>query len=256
MKLENILVVYYVHNYSSLKKVEQCLKEHRLAYTAVRRENLHAGLFRKRDLIITVGGDGTFLKAARFAGNVPVLCVSSEPRYNEGFFARADTGNIEKKFALILKGKSKITELARLEGTFKSSNDKLTAINEIFIGSSQPHHTSRYILQVGSKKEFQKSSGVIVATPAGSHAWAKSAGAKPLSLSSRKFLYVVREPYIGRLTKSRLTFGILGEKQKIRIISNIRNGIAVSDSQSTHRFGYGEVIEIKKSSKNLRMVDF
>ncbi|MFH1181632.1 MAG: hypothetical protein V1702_01615, partial [Candidatus Woesearchaeota archaeon] len=154
-------------------------------------------------------------------------------------------------------GKHKITELARLEGTFKSCNDRLLAVNEIFVGSSQPHHTSRYILQVGSKKEFQKSSGVIVATPAGSHAWAKSAGAKPLPLNSKKFIYIVREPYVGRLSKPKLTFGILGAKQKIKVVSQIHNGIAVADSSNkAHKFRDGDVIEIRKSNQPLRMVDF
>jgi NAD+ kinase len=257
MKIKSILVVYYVHNYSALREVERSLKKAKIHYKAVKRENLRASNFKARDLVITVGGDGTFLKVAKFARNIPVFSVSSEPRYNEGFFARADITDYDEKLGLLLKGRCKIVKLPLLEATFSGCRDKLVAINEIFVGSSQPQHTSRYIIEIGNRNEFQKSSGIIISTPAGSHAWAKSAGAKPMPINSKKFLYTIREPYIGRLTQSKLLGGTLKENQAVKIISQIHNGIAVADSSNkAHKFVDGDVIEIRKSKETLNMVDF
>jgi NAD kinase len=257
MRPKNALVVYYVHNYNALKEIERCLRENKVSYAAVERESVSGRTFLNKDLIISVGGDGTFLKVARFAGRIPIFNVSSGPRYNEGFFARADAKDFCKKLKRILAGNYKITNLARLEGTFKSCADLIVAVNEIFVGSGQPQHTSRYVLEVNGKKEFQKSSGVIVATPAGSHAWAKSAGAKPLPLTSKKFLFIVREPYIGRLTPTKMHYGVLSKDKVVRIYSQTHKGIAVADSsQKAHRLADGEVIEIKLSKNNLRIIEF
>jgi NAD kinase len=255
--VKNVLVTYYVHNYRSLQKVEDCLKKHKIKYVAVKRRSLKASLFEKRDLIISVGGDGTFLRAAHFSLSTPILCVSSDTNINEGHFAQASREDFEKKFRMLLKGKYKIRSLMRLQPTINKKTKLPLALNEVFVGSKRPYHTSRYTIQIGKKREFQKSSGVLVSTPAGSTAWSRSAGGKKLPLDSKSYYYVVREPYFGRLTQPKLTKGVLGEKKVVKIISDIYDGIVVIDSQSKeHNLLCGDVLEIRKSKHPLKAVVF
>jgi NAD+ kinase len=256
MNIKKVLVAYYVHNKSELNIIFGSLQKHNIPYNAVKRENLNLRLLNGVDLIITFGGDGTFLKAAQIAGSIPVFCVSSNKSKNEGFFARASPEDFHRKLARILDGNCKITKLPMLVGTI-CGKTKIYAINEIFVGCSLPQHMARYILKVNGKKEFQKSSGVLVSTPAGSHAWAKSAGSKQLPLTSNNFLYIVREPYIARLTPSKMIYGVLGTKQKVIITSQTSKGIAVADSSHrSYKLSGCRSIEIKKSPRYLKFIEF
>ena len=105
------------------------------------------------------------------------------------------------------------------------------------------------------KTEEQKSSGIIVSTGAGSNAWLRSAGVKPFS-SSKKFYFIVREPYTGKLTKPLLTKGFIGYNNTIKIKSEMDNGIAAVDSNKEYRFKKGSVIEITISKNPVRLVRF
>jgi NAD+ kinase len=257
MKIKNALIVYYIQNYGVLDRVEHALHIGNVTYLSVNRQKLNSRIFKNKDIIITVGGDGTFLHAAKFSKDTPILGVCSDLKINEGFFTKACGIDFAKKLTFLLKGKYKITNLMRLEATINKTQKLPLALNEVFIGSKQPYHTSRYTLHISRKKEFQKSSGVIVATPAGSYAWAKSAGGKILPINSKKYQYIVREPYFGRLTKPQLLKGILNPKQTIKIRSHIHEGIAVVDSQpDEYMFCDNDIIEIKVSKKPLRMVKF
>ncbi|MBN2454797.1 NAD(+)/NADH kinase [Candidatus Woesearchaeota archaeon] len=257
MKVRKVLVAYYVHNYKSLWVVESTLKRHGISYVAVKRGYLRKSHFKNKDLVITVGGDGTFLRTAHLAGGIPMLCVSSDTHLNEGFFARASKDDFSRKFSMLLKGKYIVRELQTLQATINGKIKLPPAINEIFVGSKRPHHTSRYIIRLGKNKEYQKSSGVIVATPAGSTAWSRSAGGEKLPLYSKNYYYVVREPYFGRLTKPKLTKGILKPSQALFIKSDIYDGIAVVDSQpKEYKLLEGDVIEIKKSKNPIKTICF
>ena len=116
------------------------------------------------------------------------------------------------------------------------------------------------MLVIGGKKEEQKSSGILIATPAGSYAWAKSAGGKTLPLTAKKIEYVVREPYIGRLTKPKMTNGILGSSQSITLISNIwekHNGVVVIDSyKKEFEFKNGDKLVARAAKQPLNFICF
>ena len=209
------------------------------------------------DFVIAVGGDGTLLKAAQLVANTPVLHVISNVKVNESFFGRATADDFEKKLRQLISGNFKLLKLLRLESSINGKKLPFLALNEVFIGSKLPYHTARYELAVKDKKEEQKSSGVIIATPAGSYAWAKSAGVKPLPLTAQKFLFVVREPYFGRLTKPKLLCGVLNKNESIGVTSHINQGIVAIDSKPKHfSFNEGSKLVVKPSKQHLRLVSW
>jgi len=67
---------------------------------------------------------------------------------------------------------------------------------------------SRYYLQVGKLLEEQRSSGVWIATAAGSTGGLRSAGGKVLPKEDKKFQYKPRELYYGKKTCYHLKGGI------------------------------------------------
>ena len=125
------------------------------------------------------------------------------------------------------------------------------ALNEFLITSEEPYHTANYELN----GEFQKSSGVLVGTGAGSSAWTKSAGGRRLPFRSKNFQYVVREPYYGKRAGPTKIKQLLKSNGCLRIVSKM-DGIIVPDSSNEVRqFDEGDVVEIKMSSKPIQFVD-
>lgn len=261
-KVKKALVVYYATNYGALKAVKAAMHKNRMAASYVKRENeatirrLTSGV----DAVVVVGGDGTLLRASHLIEATPVLHVSSNLNVNEAFFARATTKDVGRKIRLITKGKYKLLPLMRLEATLNGKKLPFKALNEVYAGSKEPYHTARYRLIIGNRKEEQKSSGILISTPAGSHAWARSAGGKTLPLTAKKAQYIVREPYAGRLTKPRMTKGIISSNQGVAVISNIwekHRGIVVIDSYK-REFGFnkGARLVVKTAKQPLNLIYF
>lgn len=263
MKIRKILLVYSKttnkEQISTLRIVKSTLKKYKINYKAVHRDKLSKNLFKGKDLVIAIGGDGTFLRASHFIfDKTPMLGVNSDPKYKEGFFMAATRKSFEKKLKRILKGNYKIKKLKRLEACISNKKISELALNEFYIASEKQHHTARYFLNIRGKKERQKSSGVLISTAAGSNAWIKSAGGKILPLESNKFEYLIREPYCGRVSaKCSLVNGILNKNEKIEIVFESSNGVLIADSLSgEHRFKEGQKVMVKMSEKPLYSVSF
>lgn len=257
MKPKNILVVYHVHNFRGLETVQRELHRHKIKFTCIDRKSLSRRLLKNRDLVIVVGGDGTFLRTTHLIDSIPVLLVSSDITHNEGFFARADRDDFHRKLVKLLKGKHKITKLHRLQGIINGKSKTVPCVNEVYVGSKAPYYTSRYWLEIGARKEYQKSSGVLIATGAGSRGWLKGAGGKPLPIATKKISFVVREPYKGRLSTIKITTGVISEKVKIKVTSDMYLGIVAVDSSSrAYTFNKGDKVEIKRYKYPLNFVEF
>ena len=257
MKIGKILVTYFEKNYNTLKAVSGILKKSRVSFRCVKRENLRKKDVRKVDLVITVGGDGTFLRTAHKLSDTPILAISSGARYNEAFFSRASKEDFGSKLKMILGGRFRMTKLTRLQASINGKRLPILAINEVFAGSRRPYHTSRYELHVKGRREFQKSSGILIATKGGSGGWAKSAARKKLVIPRGGFGYAIREAYSGRLTKPTLLHGSFSPGEKIRIKSRDYDGIVVIDSyEKEFKFLDGDVLEVEVSRNPLSFVEF
>ncbi len=267
MRLNGVLVVYSkpinAQQTSTLNKVKELLKKYQVSSKLAYREKLSKEIFANQDLIITVGGDGTFLRASHFIDKQLILGVNSEPKTKEGFFMNSNKTDFEEKFMRILNGKFKIKKLSRLEAHISKPNEKKTekvdvlALNEFYIGPRKSYHAAKYSIQIGNKKEIHKSSGILVSTPAGSHAWSKSCINKSLKLNSMNYQFVVREPYEGKVFKNyKLKYGILVGNKEINITSHMIDGILVADSVSKEysiKNGYNVIIKLSKNSLNTIM---
>jgi len=260
--IKKVLVVYYTENYGTLASVRKALHKNGIAASYAKRENDSAikRLIKNIDAVIVVGGDGTLLKASHFIGKAPTILISSSNNINEAFFSGTTNTGIGTKIRLLAEGKYWIEPLLRLEAKLNGKKLPFKALNEVFVGSEEPYHTARYTLMVNGKREEQKSSGVIISTPAGSHAWARSAGGTILPLTARKIEYIVREPYFGKLTKPRLLKGVLNANGKITVISNIwerHNGVIVIDSyKKEFRFNNGDRLVVKAAKQDLNLITF
>src|SRR3989344_4138810 len=262
MKLDNVLLVYTrpaAKEYkSTLKIVERTLRKNKISFELADRDGLSKKLFRNREFIIAVGGDGTFLRTAQFVGNQIILGVNADVRSKEGFLMNADKLDFEEKLRLILDGRHKLKLFPRLEALINDRKLDTLALNEFFIGPVKSYHAAKYIISANGMSERQKSSGILVSTPAGSYAWSKACTEKTLPIDSSGFQFVVREPYEGKVFRNyRLVYGKLNKTDSITIKSEMRSGILIADSVGKeHSFGNGRKAVIKMSKSRLRSIWF
>ena len=235
MKFKNILIVYTTprtkEQKSTLDIVKKTLIKYKINFKLANRDKLKKIQFKNKDLIIAVGGDGTFLRAAQFSDNQLLFGVNADVKNKEGFFMKSSRNDFEKKLKKIIKSKAKIKKLPRLEAYINNKKIETLALNEFFIGARKSYHAAKYKIQVKNKIERQKSSGILVTTPTGSYAWAKSCCNKTLHLNSKNFQFVVREPYEGKVFKNyKLKYEVLSRNKKIIILSEMLDGILIADS--------------------------
>jgi len=247
----NILISYMNDCAFCLTKLIKDFEKEGAKVTAKERSKLKQKDFKNKDFIVVLAGDGTFLKTAHFVKGIPMIGVNATPQRRFGFFCRANLKNIIPRFRAWKKGKLKPIKLHRLESVIDCKGKKtipFLALNELFIGCSRPFHVSKYKLNINGKSEHQKSSGLLVATAAGSHGWMSNAGGKKLPLTSKKFQFVTREAVHSKIVKMKMTWGVLPDKGKISITSDTEDGIVVVDSYPVPwKFPIGAKITICRS---------
>ena len=118
------------------------------------------------DLVISYGGDGTFLWAERAYPSVPKALF----RYSK-ICKKCHNLPIKHALALIKKKKYRITAYPKLEA--RVGITKLLATNDIVIRNSLPTHAVRFTLSVNGKQINGEliGDGIIAATPFGSTAY-------------------------------------------------------------------------------------
>ena len=236
-----------------LKKIKLFLTKKRIRYRILERSKLRRT--RKTieaDLLMTLGGDGTFLTTSHHTKNSPLLGINSSPKSSTGFFCLATPKNFEKVFQSILDEKKKLIQIPRIQISVGKKKLPYLILNDVLFANTLPGDTSRYILKIGKKREEQKSSGIWIATGAGSTAAIFSAGGKRLSITSQKIQYRVREPFRYPKMRYRLVQGTLSSSEKIKILSDTDHAYLFLDGHSrVIRLNKGNAVTLQGGGKPL-----
>jgi hypothetical protein len=108
---------------------------------------------------------------------------------------------------------------------------------------------------VGRTREEQRSSGVWIATAAGSSGGLHSAGGLVLPQESVEFQYKPRELYRGKNIRYHLKGGVLGPTKKITLTSLMREGVVFVDgSHVCLPFSFGARAFVNRSSNPLKII--
>lgn len=253
---ENIQRLRLIHaqHHLALHRIEKCLKATGLKYQKTPRGgNMD---YRNFDVIITLGGDGTFLEAARNIDQQLIIGVNSSPESSVGRFCAADVQIFPLVIERVIENRFKVKLLQRLRLTGIPNIRGVHVVNDILIAHRNPAAMSRYYLTIGRITEEQRSSGVWISTAPGSTGAILSAGGRILKETSKNFQYLCRELYIGNQKVYRFKKGILQPPQKIRITSLMREGMIFTDgSRASWPFAFGQTITIEHSTKPLRVVE-
>lgn len=144
------------------------------------------------DLVVSVGGDGTMLRAARVAHStdVPLLGINQGTL---GYLTEVDEGDEIKAVEAIFSNEHRIEERMMLGCEIEGdpSGETLVGLNEVLVERGASLRLVRLLVSVGGERlgEFN-ADGVIVATPTGSTAYALSAGGPIVSPRSNCLVVV------------------------------------------------------------------
>jgi hypothetical protein len=128
-----------------------------------------ANLSRDPEVVVAIGGDGTFLAAERLFPTIPKLPVRDESICN-----KCDWDNVDEGIKRLLAGKYSIKSFEKLAG--KVGRRRFEAVNDIVIRNVHPIHAIRFKLWVNGKQvggEFI-GDGIVVSTVFGSEGYFRS----------------------------------------------------------------------------------
>ena len=229
----------------AMERVGAAIEALSLSATFIRRSEIREAAYHDFGLVITLGGDGTFLETSHFVRETPMLGVNSAPSVSAGILCAATAKTVEKLLTGIRRGSIKSVTLNRLGLSLNGSPVSEPVLNEVLIAAQNPALTSRYVLEMGKRREDQRSSGVYIGTAAGSTAVMRAAGSKVLPLQSRQIQYLVREPYRGPGRTSKLVRGTISPRVPLRLHSKMRGGmIFIDGTHVRYRFDYGDSVEV------------
>lgn len=125
-------------------------------------------------LLVTIGGDGTLLRAAQIAAplRIPLFGINTG---RLGFLTEmdGDPDGFDRLPALLQAGFS-IDERSALQAELRG--ERFMALNDVVLRRASPHMTPFAIFVDGVEAANVPADGVVVATPTGSTAYSLSAG--------------------------------------------------------------------------------
>ena len=152
------------------------------------------------DLLISIGGDGTILRAITFVRDlgIPIVGINTG---RLGFLATIQTNQIEGAIESILEKRYKISQRTLLSIETKPENKDLVhtnfALNEIAV--SRKNTTSMITVATHLNGEYLTSywaDGLIVSTPTGSTGYSLSCAGPVISPDAHNFVLTPIAPHI------------------------------------------------------------
>lgn len=265
--------MYEYENDQYQQTVEQVRTEVDFGFplTIVERRYLPTYEFRNAVVVVVIGPDGLVANTAKYVGNLPIVGVNPDPQRIDGVLLPFSIQQVRKAVDAVLKERANIRPVTLAEAEL-NDGQRLLAFNDLFIGR-RSHVSARYNLRWREASESQSSSGVIVATGAGSTGWLSSVfnmtkgvnswmGNDPvdplrLDWESQSLAWVVREPFASRFSQANVVAGMLEKNETLVLESLMPEGGAIfSDGIESDflEFNSGSTVNIKVADQQARIV--
>ncbi len=260
MKFKNAVIVAKPHQDVAhyLQQAMAILKEHGISFmlekTAAQLLESSEYCLREEvaahaDLIIVLGGDGTFLSIARQAveAQVPVAGFNLGTL---GFLTAMKKESLAEDLEYIFSGKAVIKSRKLLQADFRGKT--YTALNDVVVNKGTIARIVKLLLKIDGETVAEvKGDGLIVATPTGSTAYSISAGGPIVSPE-------VNGIVITPICPHSLTFRPLvvpdAATVSVQLLTPHMDTYVTIDGQTAMPFNFEEAIHIKMYPKQLPML--
>ncbi|MEE9286215.1 MAG: NAD(+)/NADH kinase [Dehalococcoidia bacterium] len=211
---------------------------------------------RQTDLIITVGGDGTILRTARFAvpGKIPILGVNMG---KVGFMTEMDGAVALEQVPRYVNSEGWIEERAILDvqvthqGNDGPEVQQSWALNEVVVGRAAPGRLVSIDARIDSAElTTYKADGVIIATATGSTAYALAAGGPVMDPRCKELLLLPVSPHLSLANPI-----VVHQDSVVELtVGADHDATASLDGQFDYRLHAGDVIRAQRGDQVARFL--
>jgi NAD+ kinase len=208
------------------------------------------------DVLIVLGGDGTFLRAARAVvdDDVPLLGINVG---KVGFLSKVEASELERVLAQLVAGSYAIENRMALEGRIQRAGEsgagqRLLALNDVVVARGSLARVCRLETSIDSSHLATfVADGLIVASPTGSTGYSFSAGGPILDPTARN---LVVTPIAGYLSTIRSV--VVGPAAVVRCrVVDAYEALVSVDGREDIPISVGDVVEVRAIDRPIRLVE-
>lgn len=210
--------------------------------------------FASADQVVTIGGDGTLLRAgtACVRCGKPVLGVNLG---RTGFLATCEVAQMPEKLARLVQGNFQIESRNLLNARCDKEHWNRTAINDVVLsGASRLHPMDYAVYCDGAFVSRYRCDGLIFATPTGSTAYSLSAGGPVLDVDAP--VLVVTPICAHGMNAIPLVFSASRCLTVVAEPENRDTILACADSHGQCAIQPGDRVEIRVAEEVLKLIAF
>jgi NAD+ kinase len=207
------------------------------------------------DMLVVLGGDGTFLRAARAVSevDVPLLGVNLG---KIGFLSKVEADGLEAVLAQVAAGSYEVDERMSLRGAIhpagRPGGREFFALNDVVVARGALARVVRLDVSIGpSHLATFVADGLIVASPTGSTGYSFSAGGPILDPLSRN---LVVTPIAGYLSAIRSV--VVSPRQTVTArVVDAHEALVSIDGREDLPVAVGDVVEVSVGPRPIRFVE-
>ncbi|WFN91239.1 NAD kinase [Gordonia sihwensis] len=208
------------------------------------------------ELVLVLGGDGTFLRAAELAypAGVPLMGINLG---HIGFLAEAEAHRIDEVLDLLIAGDYGVVDRMVLDvSVIDPGSDEPRArdwvLNEVVIQNTSHNGVLELVTEVdGRPVAAYGADGLLVATPTGSTAYAFSAGG-PVMWPDLEAILVVPSNAHALFARPMVTSP--RSRVAVEVHREGRDGVALCDGRRIFDVPAGSRVEVVRAQRSLRWV--
>lgn len=221
-------------NKRHIRKIKEILDRNNVQYSS-----------KKPDIVISLGGDGTYLASERMFSGIPKLMIRDDvflDEHNKMF--------LDWVFEKLKKKQFSIRENIKLDVSvgIKDKTEKITCTNDVVIRNKLPTYAIRFSIEVNDKLIYDEviGDGVVVSTPFGStgyfHSITKKSFDKGIGVAinnpTRDYKHLFLEE---------------SSKVKVKILRG-KAHVSVDNNPKIFIIGGGDKVAVKKSKHLAKIV--
>jgi len=224
------------------------------------------------DVLVVLGGDGTFLRAAMAVIDVDVPLIGINLG-KVGFLSKAEAGDIESVLAAIADGDFTIEERMAIEGRILRGDrthqtdridrtdrtdrtdppdvKRLVALNDIVVARGSLARVCRLDVAIdGSHLATFIADGLVMSSPTGSTGYSFSAGGPILDPGSRNLIVTPIAAYLSAIRSV-----VVGPNQVVRCtVVDAYEALVSVDGREDLPLAVGDIVEVRAVERPIRLI--
>jgi NAD+ kinase len=207
------------------------------------------------DALVVLGGDGTFLRAARAVAevDVPVLGINLG---KVGFLSKAEAGELDSVLAKIVDGRFTIDSRMTLDGRILRNDTPIdgarhVALNDIVVARGSLARVCRLDVAIDDTHLATFiADGLVVSSPTGSTGYSFSAGGPILDPVSRNLVVTPIAAYLSAIRSV-----VVSPMQTVRCtVVDAYEALVSVDGREDIPVQVGDVVEVRATERPIRLI--